>query len=181
MTGSHSGGRINDIVLGIDFNRKTIRYFPHGLEKYFKDLRSIDIYTSKLKEIHQSDLKPFTKLVTIYLRFNEIEILEEGLFDFNPDLEYISIYNNRISEIYPNIFDNLRKLTSLYLGSNNCINMDSDKDSEKTKNIIERVKRQCPTADNPITCSKYISEISVLKQEIEALKKIVNDVRQLVT
>lgn len=40
----------------------------------------IDINYGPLKEIHQSDLKPFPELRCIELYHNEIEILEEGLF-----------------------------------------------------------------------------------------------------
>ena len=83
---------------------KIIHYFPNGIEKTFKSIAFIRIHSCELKEIHQSDLKPFPKLTELHLAHNEIEILEQGFFDFNPDLEMTYFDNNKITQISPNIF-----------------------------------------------------------------------------
>lgn len=80
------------------------------MEIFFKNLELIFIEFSGLKEIHQADLKPFTKLIYLTLGYNSIEVLESGVFDQNPNLEILSFVANDLVHIEPQVFDNLPKL-----------------------------------------------------------------------
>jgi len=160
ISGNHLNGKTNSDVSGIYANSKTINYFPRGLETFFMNIKAIEIINCKLKEIHQDDLKPFPKLVEIWLYINSLEVLEEGLFDYNPDLEYIHFRNNKIVHIEPKIFDHLSKLSTLILSSNSCVSKNVENSTSEVKNLIQNVKSQCIN-----------SEFSSLKEKLENLEK----------
>jgi len=160
VSDNHKSAKTNADVDAFHVDSKTFYYFPRGLETFFKNILVIDISTSKMKEIHQEDLKPFNKLIQIFLYKNEIEVLEEGLFDFNPDLEFIDFNRNKMVHIEPNIFDHLSKLTYLYFGNNNCIDKHAENSRSETKNVIQALKSQCKN-----------SEFSSLKGKLDNLVK----------
>ncbi|CAG9810596.1 unnamed protein product [Chironomus riparius] len=143
ISGTHQNGMTNSDVGGFYAYSRTINYFPRGLETFFKTIKIIQIYDCNLKEVHQEDLKPFPNLVELYLRFNDLEVLEEGLFDFNPDLHYIGLNYNKIVYIGPNVFDHLTKLRDLSLHSNLCISKEAKNSISEVKNVIQAIKSQC--------------------------------------
>jgi len=153
-TGSHQSGYNNDNVNYFYIESVTISYFPRGLDAIFKNLKGIWFYKNGLKEIHQSDLKPFSKLIEFLIHGgNQLEILEEGLFDFNPDLEYINLHINKITHIDPKVFDSLTKLRHLYLNSNTCFSKGAY-DRTAVQNLIKEVKTMCNNSDYSILDQK---------------------------
>jgi len=148
ISGTHLAGFKNDNVeVFYVFQKGPINYFPRGLNTIFKNLKLIQIYNSGLKEIHQSDLKDFPKLLGLYLQSNNLEIIEENLFKFNPNLEFISLNSNKISHIDPNVFDNLIKLNTLYLIINPCINMAAIYNPTEVQNLIKTAQSLCTNLD----------------------------------
>ena len=103
----------------------------------------IRIAEGRIKEIHQSDLKPFPKLEYLDLDDNDIEIIEEGLFAFNPELIMIIFSENKISQIHANVFDHFTKLTYLRLNKNQCIDMTTANEGTSIQEIIQEVKAKC--------------------------------------
>jgi len=159
FSGTHKAGYNNDNVVAFYVNGiGQIHYCPRGLNKFFKNLKGVCIYSTGLKEIHQSDLKDFPKLEDIYLHNNNLEILEENLFEFNPNLEYIYLQSNKISHIDPKVLDKLSKLKYLHLESNSCINMVATNPTDLL-NVIKTAQAQC-------TNSSY----SNLEQKIKNLE-----------
>lgn len=142
-SGMHYPGKSNFNVNGIDSYQKTIQYFPNGLEKVFENLKLISIWHGRIKEIHQSDLRPFPKLVYLSLHQNNIEVINDGLFDFNPNLEVITLSNNRISHIDQFVFDNLVKLAYLGFDANPCINMEARASQAMVRDVIRIAKTKC--------------------------------------
>jgi len=148
ITGTHLAGYNNDNVEAIQvYNRGQIHYFPRGVNNFFKNLKGIRIESSGLKELHQSDLKGYPKLMVLWLYGNNLEILEENLFEFNPNLEFISLNTNKISHIEPNVFAKLTKLKYLYLDSNPCINMYAINNPTEVQNVITTARAQCINSD----------------------------------
>ena len=144
ISGTHQFGRDNDNVEAFNVeNKGQINYFPRGLNKFFKNLKAIQIYNNVLKEIHQRDLKDFPKLMGLSLRTNNLEILEENLFEFNPNLEFIDLWSNKITHIDPHVFSNLIKLHSLFVFQNPCISMYITDNSTAIQNIIRAAQLQC--------------------------------------
>jgi len=143
ISGTHLAGYNNDNVEAITIGKGQIHYFPRGFNKFFKNLRGIEISSTGLKEIHQRDLKDFPKLVALYLYNSNSEILEENLLQFNPNLEWISLHSNKITHIDPKVFVNLIKLKTLQLHKNTCIDMYASKNSTAIQNIIRTAQLQC--------------------------------------
>jgi len=177
--GKHQADYNNDNVDAISvYYKSKVHYFPRGLNKIFKNLKGIEIQSTGLKEIHQSDLRDLPKLMNLYLWNSNLEIIEENLFEFNPNLESIFLPYNRISHINPNVFDNLFKLKYLYLGSNTCINMKAENNSAAVQNVIKTAQAQCTNLDysNLEQKVKYLEigakilNSSDLKKELENLK-----------
>jgi len=147
ISGTHQAGYNNDNVVAISIGQGQIHYFPHGLNKFFKNLRGIEILNTGLKELHQSDLKNLPKLIDLHLWSSNLEILEENLFEFNPNLEAVSFYSNKISHIDPNMFNKLTKLKTLDLRSNTCIDMNAINNPTGVQNIIKTAQAQCKNSD----------------------------------
>lgn len=133
----------NDDVRGLVIREKKVHYFPQRIDKYFKNLEGFALQDCQLKEVHQSDLAVFPKLIDLYLTNNDITVLEEGLFDFNPNLKILYLYNNRISRIYEKVFDNLNKLHTLWLQANYCIGRLAESDRDQVQELIQVVKEKC--------------------------------------
>ena len=147
ITGTHLAGFNNDNVEAISITQGQIIYFPRGLNKIYKNLKGISIVSNGFKEIHQSDLKDFPKLMNLYLYSKNIEILEENLFEFNPNLELVHINTNIITHIDPKVFDRLIKLKYLYLQLNTCINMAAINNPTDLQSIIKIAKLNCTNLD----------------------------------
>jgi len=163
--GTHKSGHKNDDIKGVYITVGTIPYFPRGWEKIFKNLLGIHFCGTQLKEVHQSDLKPFPQLRVLYFHNNLIEIIEEGLFEYNPELEFIYLDKNKISHIDPKVFDNLSKLSSLYLSSNICINSNAISSSSQVQSIIAASKTQCTNSDYTNLDQKF----KILEQDSKSL------------
>ena len=72
-SGNHWNGMDNRDVIGICAKDKNVKYFPKGLESIFENLRAINIENSRIKELHQSDLKRLENLMHLDLARNYIE------------------------------------------------------------------------------------------------------------
>ncbi|CAG9811098.1 unnamed protein product [Chironomus riparius] len=162
----HSNGlTINDVNCFYSIE-KNFQFFPKDLDKIFNNLEGIVIANAHIKEVHQNDLKPFTKLVHLGLHVNEIEIIDEDLFKFNPNLKMISLRDNKIKQIHSKVFDNLPHLVKLRLLGNQCIDKDSELSSKSAGDIIKLVKLQCT-----------ISEQLNIEKQIKNLENDVNHIK----
>jgi len=147
VNGAHESGKSNIDEIYFHAESKHIEYFPRGLEKFFTNLTGIGIYDSKLKEIHQDDLKLYKKLKYLSLLKINIEIIEDGLFDYQPDIESIIFENMKIIHISSTVFDNLPKLTTLYLGGNKCTSKSSINNRAGVLEVIKSAKSTCISSD----------------------------------
>ncbi|CAG9810854.1 unnamed protein product [Chironomus riparius] len=145
VNGSHLSGKSNADVTGFwsSDSSYVIEYFPRNLDNIFTNLKMIEIQYGRLKEIQQSDLRPFTKLVVLSLYDNNIEFLEDGLFAYNPELKFVDFSANKIIHIGSQVFDNLNTLTSLWLHENKCIDMDGNNIQTSVKEVISQAKSRC--------------------------------------
>lgn len=130
-------------VKSIGFEKKTVKYFPLNMKKFFKHLFTIEISSCGLKAIHPSDLEPFKQLKLLYLSKNEIEIIDEDLFMHNPELVCVYLNNNKIKEIHPDVFEAPQLLTNMVLNKNPCIDVIIIDDREKVLALSEQVRKNC--------------------------------------
>ncbi|CAG9810429.1 unnamed protein product [Chironomus riparius] len=176
-TGLHLFGKNNINVEGFEWKYGNIAYFPTKLTSIFNNLKVIYMVTY-IKEIRQSDLMPFTKLVHLNMNYNQIEVLEAGLFDYNPHLEYINFKSNKISQIDSKIFDKLPKMRFLDLRTNECINMKAEDSLTDVKDVIQSVQSKCdPDYSNLLKKFKELNDkvpnlsadvLNVKLQELES-------------
>ena len=182
ITGEHKSGFKNDNVEGFYISSKgQIHYFPRGLDKFFKNLKGIQISDTGLKEIHQSDLKHFTQLKVLYLFSNQLEVLEENLFEFNPNLELINLDTNKISYIDPNVFDKLTKLKNLYLSKNACFDMEAENPTA-IQNVIKAAKSNCINSEYS-SLEEKVKNLEIESKNLnsenfkEKLEKLENEIK----
>lgn len=141
ITGTHENNKTNDDVKAVWITSSNVFYFPLGLGNLFKNLLSIGIQNSKLREISKEDLKEFPKLKRLDLFDNEIEIVDEDLFQYNPKLEDIGLNKNKISQIDPKVFKNfVNKLNVLFLSENVCQLNNAYYDKQKANELIAEIQ-----------------------------------------
>jgi len=172
--GSHLSGKNNTDVTGFysSDGSRVIKYIPRNLENIFTNLKMILINYGRLKEIQQSDLRPFSKLVFLGLSENDIEYLEDGLFFYNPELAYIGFNSNKIIQIGTQVFCHLNKLVSLHLEKNICINMEADKNQTAVIEIISQTKVKCQTYSDKFIVQSLRYRIDYA--QFELLKRLTN-------
>lgn len=134
-------------------------------------MKLINIQHGRIKEIHQADLMPHTKLEYLAFWENDIEVIEDGLFDFNPELVYIYFERNKIFQIHPKAFDNVPKMTYLDLQTNLCIDMYAKNNSAALAEVIKEVKAQCTS----LPIKNLFNNVKIInKKSTVALMKAVN-------
>lgn len=124
-------------------NGKLIKFFPHGLTKYFNHINSIQIFNGNLEQLKNNDLQEFgDKLIELVIVNNKIEVIEVDLFIFNKNLQSINFEGNKIKKIFIGTFNALEKLNSLNLKMNSCTNDDDFgvNDREKVLKVIKNVE-----------------------------------------
>lgn len=183
--GTHKNGSNNNDVLGIRAENSKFLYFPHGLKKIFKKLRTIWIESCQMKEIHQTDLMLYPDLEILCIGGNDIQVFEEDLFKYNPDLRVISCWSCKIFHIDPKVFDNLSKLSDIWLVLNQCIDKKSDGSLVSVDEMIGKVKDKCVSpaflilkeklddfedANKNLHIEKFHEKLEVLEQELKSSK-----------
>jgi hypothetical protein len=169
ITGSHMLEKSKNDKIYFYSRSNIIRYFPTGLEKFYNNLNGIYITNGHLKEIHQRDLKFYTKLEFLDLFCNDIEIIEDDLFRFNPNLLAISFHSNPIFHIEPKVFNGLVKLHSLSLGRNRCTDMIAKNNTQEVKDIIENIKSACNN-HNYLTIENKVKKLNGNSQNLKSLE-----------
>ena len=142
VKGDHDFGKSNDNVTCIYVSHKNVQIFPKGIQKIFKNLKRIDIYFGRLKEINQEDLKVFPQLNELDLYNNDIQVLEDKIFAYNLRLTYINLSYNKLAQIGENVFK-MMNLTFLGLFSNNCISKTASNSTKAVLDIIALIKINC--------------------------------------
>ncbi|XP_070491399.1 leucine-rich repeat-containing G-protein coupled receptor 4-like [Chironomus tepperi] len=145
VAGTHETGKSNSDVAGFysEDSSRIIEYFPRNLASFFTNIKMIFIRNGRIKEVQQSDLKPFPNLIYLALSYNDIEFLEDGLFAYNPELKVVRFSSNKIIHIGTQVFENLNNLAWLYLNGNNCISMYADNNQTAVKEVISQAKLKC--------------------------------------
>lgn len=138
-----------------------VYFFPGGLNAIFTNLKMIYIEGVELKEVHQSDLKPFPQLEVISFYNNKLESLEKDLFKFNPNLHTFGANFNKISFIHPDVFDHLHSLSSLRINGNPCGLSHADKNRDGVLEIIVHMKEQCSAIKTEILEDLVIDDCQV--------------------
>ncbi|KAL7024029.1 hypothetical protein ACKWTF_012878 [Chironomus riparius] len=141
VSGNHLSGYDDQQITSLGISRATTIYMPRGLENYFPELVSIDIYKVGLSEVHQEDLKPYKELKFVSFAENKLRHLEENLFMHNPKLEVILLYRNQIKSVGA-VFKNLNNLRSMNFDGNEC-SSGSENGKYQVGNLIRSIYENC--------------------------------------
>lgn len=144
IKGHHGGGRKHHNVAFVYISSVEMNFFPVGLDTIFSESKTLAVESTQLMEIHQYDLKGFTKLEYLMIVKNLLEVLEKDLFKYNKELFYINMNENKLKRIDEKIFDDLTRLNFLHLLSNECIRMFGH-GKNRVARIVNNVKEKCST------------------------------------
>ena len=148
----------------IEFKNQDIRFFPSGMERFFKNLEAISMINSPLNEIKKNDIEVFRKLKKLLVENCELETLDSNLFDSNKKLRLISFKGNKLKVIGDKIFVSLKQLNFLDLRNNHCIDREL-KSAVDVLELMNEIKYMCPTFEN-------IMEIVRENQKLETMLQI---------
>ncbi|KAG4077129.1 hypothetical protein HA402_016116 [Bradysia odoriphaga] len=156
VNGCHLHDKSNSDVVGFRASNKQLEYFPKGLPNHFdaEKIEFIAVWETGLKEIHQSDLQPFTKLRILSLWANDFEVIERDLLKFNPRIEYIGLGKNKIKFIDGNVFGHLNALHSLHIDSNKCISREVAGDRGAVLDLLKEIQEKC-SGSNDVAFGDY--------------------------
>lgn len=170
-SGIHIAANTDYDVKGVVVENSIVQHFPSNIMSFFPNVNSIYFHGSKMKGIHQNDLRPFGyKLMLLHITESEIDVLEKNLFEFNPNLKFLA-FSNQIKYVDANIFENLPRLITLLMPSNKCVNENADNNRENVLKLILKIKDQC--FDNYMRLWQYQyleSEKFKLIEEIDNFK-----------
>ncbi|KAG5667328.1 hypothetical protein PVAND_015312 [Polypedilum vanderplanki] len=150
---------------GIHIKNKVLNYFPSNLGDLMPNLIGLSVESSKLMEITQNDLKPFSKMQHLWIVANLIKFVEKELLKFNPDLIYINLRDNLIKKVDPKVFDNLYDLKHLIFQRNECIDGQANS-YDQVKEFSELVAEKCGGQLRKTTTTTTLGPTSRSKLEI---------------
>ncbi|KAL7015208.1 hypothetical protein ACKWTF_016342 [Chironomus riparius] len=128
--------------VSLTITASVVYYIPFGIETKLGNLTSLSIKYSKLREVHQYNLEPFTELKTLSFEGNDIQVIEPDLFKSNLKLTEISLEHNQIQHVEPNVFNELKKLERIYFNFNPCV-MHTIYDRWLKSNITAEIYENC--------------------------------------
>jgi Leucine-rich repeat (LRR) protein len=138
IDGQHAVNMTNDDVQGLSIlSIYNMKFLPTNIERFFAQLILLHIWNTDYEEIHQRDIKGFSKLKYLFVGNNQLRTIEGDLFSFNGDLEFVWMNFNKIARIDPLAFSHLTKLRNLKLFGNECVNSDMSARSE----VVDLVRR----------------------------------------
>jgi hypothetical protein len=151
IRGNHSIGRTDSDVEGLNIMSQEIIEIPEGIEKFFPNLRAIQVYDSNLESLSANILKQFSKLNVFSIQHNKVKSFDGNLFQGNLQLRYIIFFQNGIQHVGNNLFANLNDLELAGLQDEICINR-VETTKEKIQELSDQLPIKCPPlATEPTT------------------------------
>lgn len=166
--GSHVSEKSNDDVRGLYLNSPDMTVFPKNIDQFFFNIEAICVEVkTNIRELNREDLAPFKKLRQLHMFGHKIQNLKHDLFLDTPLIEHISFAGNPLKHVAHETFDGLKNLQSLYVLWTTCINEQAENDSEKVKQIIQKLIVNCPPSSEMIR--NEIMDSDEFKFKIEQL------------
>lgn len=123
-------------------------FLPRGIADFFKNLDALSIWFCGLQSISANDLRPFPRLVYLFLDHNQLTTIDGDLFTYTPHLQYASFEGNQIQHIGHDLVTNLNSLTHLYFNENVCINQVARTLAE-ISTLAPKLSLLCPPLTTP--------------------------------
>lgn len=116
---SHLDGKRESNVEFLDFFQyNSGPRLPRSIEKFFPNLRGLQLSYGTLEEISFKDLR-YPKLEYLRLNNNKLRTLDSDVFKFLPRLAYLTLDTNKITNV-GNFLDSLNNLRMFFINDNPC-------------------------------------------------------------
>lgn len=145
---NHLQGKTNNDVTFLGIRRQDLEFFPKDIEKFFPNLKAIDVGFSEIKKITKDDLGKFPNLRYIDFYKNELTELDDDLFDATPNLQLINFGNNKIQKVGQNTFKPLETLQKLFFHSGSSCVREYAEFRERVIKLIAKISVSCPPTSN---------------------------------
>ncbi|CRL03488.1 CLUMA_CG016308, isoform A [Clunio marinus] len=100
---------VSILLLSIRDN-KGVKYLPVNVSKTFPDLPHYDAINCSITNIYRNNFRGLTFLMTLNLKFNEIETVKRDVFSDLTSLITLSLSDNKVKHIEDDAFFGLSKL-----------------------------------------------------------------------
>lgn len=183
INGEHLYGETSFNVVTLRIIDQIVIYIPSHLGRHhFPYLTNLKIWSSRLSELNQKNLREFRYLTDLSVSGNELQVLSSDIFEHNQRLRHIDFTRNRLKHIGSSILHPLRKLIfadfyevnrmcssherrkqqPVFYFQNDCI---SDGAKFSFDNLITNLREKCkPTAE------MMIEEIDILHRKVDRLR-----------
>lgn len=177
VSGSHLPGLTDNDIKGFRIFKTDCYYMPQGMIEVFPNVEVFQIEDSRLMEIAQEDLKPFTELSELYLNGNNLMSLDSNLFEFSWKLKRVHLGNNKLRSIPADLLDPLVNLRDVTFNDNVCVNKKAIGKTQINQVVWDFIQNCQPKVVN-CEVKKYESGSEGNSNwEIENLKKMIEDLR----
>lgn len=186
VTGVHETGRSDDDVEYLYIRNQNLPFIPEGIANFFRNLDSLAISETSLMSISANDLRPFPRLLFIYLYGQQLTSIDGDLFTYTPHLQQVHFNFNLIQHIGHDLVTGLNNLTILYLQGNVCIDQVAGNRAD-VLSLGPRLSVFCPPLNIQTTEATTTTEITTTTDknidqcmcdgEIEELHELNRDLR----
>lgn len=142
IRGTHQNGKTNDNVESLFVVDAKCPYLPLNVGKFFKNLKTMIVMKSQVKNLTNEDLKSFNKLEVFDISYNPIERLEKGFFDGSQTLKKISFYYCDLKFVDATALDSLVNLHEARFQYNRCVDYRGS-----AKHLVPILKRHLKKCD----------------------------------
>jgi Leucine-rich repeat (LRR) protein len=110
---------VNQSVTKLELSdANNVNYLPDNIAEVFPNVRRIKGYRTGLKTLTYSNLQNLSNVDEIWLRFGEMESIEENAFKDTPKVKEVLLSNNKLKALPENLFSNLEAVKDIRLNSN---------------------------------------------------------------
>lgn len=146
-----------DVLAFYVYGQKTFNRIPRGIERFFNNLEVLSWCNGLLTTIEDEDLKPFTKLIFLQLKYNKLIALDGDLFKHTPNMQVVSFALNVLELVDQGLLTKLTKLFYANFGYNPCINIFADT-SDSMQYLKLQLQKQCP-GECSVECSRRVDSL----------------------
>jgi hypothetical protein len=177
-TGTHLINLTNTDVTAIDIQgNKTLTFVPRGITKVFLNVVALRIFYSAIEVLNGDELNEIPNLKLFVILYSDLKTISSRLFVPTPNVKFISFAFNKITKVGHDLFAHLdpSRLDSIFMTTNVCIS-ETAAGAQTIFELIERLKVECPYADEPTICDcgalearigELESELVVLRDELQ--------------
>lgn len=174
---NHLPGLTDNDVKGFRIYKTDCFYMPQGMIDLFPNIEVFQIEESRLMEISQDDLKPFTELTELYLNGNNLMSLDSNLFEFSWKLKRVHLGHNKLRVIPADLLDPLVDLRDVTFNDNVCVNKKAIGKTQINQVVWDFIENCQPKTVKCQEKKDEASSDSSTDLEIENLKKMIDELR----